>query len=86
MAIKSRYLLATVIQSAKSVTARLSLRRDYRQISRVFTRHVVSPKKKINKMAEHVCGLWVVNKKKTKSSVWRYFSLLAMEDGKVIER
>ena len=32
-----------------------------------------------------MCGLWVVNKK-TKSSVWRYFSLLATEDGKVIEK
>ena len=37
------------------------------------------------KMAESVCGVFVVPKKNTKSSAWLYFSLLATQDGKVIE-
>ena len=36
-------------------------------------------------MAESVCGVFVMPKKNTKSSAWLYFSLLATQDGKVIE-
>ena len=37
-------------------------------------------------MAEWVLGQYVVKKKNTKSSVWQHFSLLATEDGKVVEK
>ena len=37
------------------------------------------------KMAESVCGVFVVPKKNTKSSAWLYFSLPVTQDGKVIE-
>ena len=37
-------------------------------------------------MAEQVLGQWVVKKKNTKSSAWQHFSLLATEDGKLIEK
>ena len=37
------------------------------------------------KMAEFVCGVFVEPKKNTKSSAWLCFSLLATQDGKVIE-
>ena len=36
-------------------------------------------------MAERVFGLFVVPKKNTKSNAWLHFSLLATEDGKVID-
>ena len=37
-------------------------------------------------MAEQVFGQFVVKKKNTKSSVWQLFSLLATENGKVVEK
>ena len=37
-------------------------------------------------MAEQVFGQFVAKKKNTKSSVWQHFSLLATEEGKVIEK
>ena len=36
-------------------------------------------------MADRVLGLFVVPKKNTKSNAWLHFSLLATEDGNVIE-
>ena len=40
----------------------------------------------LKKMAEQVFGQCVAKKKNTKSSVWQHFSLLATEEGKVIEK
>ena len=37
-------------------------------------------------MAEILHGMFLVRKKNTKSSVWHNFSVMAIEDGRVIEK
>ena len=39
-----------------------------------------------DKMAELVCGAYVVKKKNTKSAVWQHFGLRATEEGVIVDK